>query len=86
MAALKEKNKRRIRWHPMYLRWCLNLSRVSSEAYEVIKESGIHLPNRHILNDYTHWVSAQPGFQHEVDEFLMTEAKVKELKEWERHS
>ena len=42
------------------------------------------LPTRRTLNDYTHWVSAKPGFSSEVDEFLRTEAKVDELEDWQR--
>ncbi len=68
----------------MFLRWCLNISRVSPKAYEIMKESGISLPTRRTLNDYTHWVTAKPGFQNEIDELLMTEAKVNELKDWEK--
>ena len=80
------KGKQGMRWHPLFIRWCLNLSRVSSKAYEVMKESGIQLPSRRTLNDYTHWVSAKPGFNHEVDVFLRQEAKVDDLKDWQRYS
>ena len=52
---------------------------------EALRESGLHLPTRWTLNDYTHWVSAKPGFSHEVDLFLRTEAKVDELEEWQRY-
>ena len=75
VAALKAKGRQEMRWHPPFIRWCLNLSRVSSKAYQVMQESGIQTPSRLTLNDYTHWVSAKPGFNHEVDMFLRTEAK-----------
>ena len=42
------------------------------------------MPTRRNLNDYTHWISAKPGFSHEVDVFLQTEAKVDELQDWQR--
>ena len=73
-----------LRWHPLFIRWCLNLSRVSPKAYEIMRESGMSLPTRRTLNDYTHWVSAKPGFSSEVDDFLRTEAKVDELEDWQR--
>ena len=82
---MKVKSKTEIRWHPLFIRWCLNLSRVSPKAYEVLKESGFQMPTRRTLNDYTHWVSAKPGFNHEVDVFLQTEAKVETLEEWQRY-
>ena len=70
-----------MRWHPMFVRWCLNLSRVSPKAYGILRES---LPTRRTLNDYTHWVTAKPGFQYEIDELLIREAKVEELEDWQR--
>ena len=74
-----------MRWHPLFIRWCLNLSHVSPKAYEVIRESEIQLPTRRTLNDYTHWVSAKPGFSHEVDLFLRSESKVDDLQDWKRY-
>lgn len=82
---MKLEKKQGMRWHPLFIRWCLNLSRVSGKAYEIMKESGIQLPSRRTLNDYTHWVTAQPGFSHEIDTFLKTEAKVDELDDWQRY-
>ena len=81
---MKVTGKTRIRWHPLFIQWCLNLSRVSPKAYGIMKESGIQLPSRHTLNDYTHWVSMKPGFNHEVDSFLRSEMKVDELEDWKR--
>ena len=48
-----------------------------------LKESR-QLPSRLTLNDYTHWVSMKPGFNHEVDSFLSSEMKVDELEDWKR--
>jgi hypothetical protein len=84
VAALKVKGRRGIRWHPLFIRWCLNLSRVSPKAYEVLRESGIEMPTRQTLNDYTHWVTAKPGFSHEVDIFLRKERKLELLEEHQR--
>ncbi len=61
------------------------MSRVSPKSYEIMKESGFQMPTRCTLNDYTHWVSAKPGFNHEVDIFLRTEAKVDELNDSQRY-
>ena len=78
---MKAKGLNGMRWHPLFVRWCLNLSRVSPKSYEIMRESGIKLPSRRTLNDYTHWVTASPGFSSEVDELLRTEAKVDELED-----
>ena len=84
VSALKVKAKTAVRWHPLFIRWCLNISRVSPKAYEILRESGLKLPTRRTLNDYTHWISTKPGYQHEVDEFLMKEAKIDTLEDWQR--
>jgi hypothetical protein len=49
-----------------------------------MKESGIELPTRRTLNDYTHWLTIKPGFNHEADMFLRSEAKVDELEDWQK--
>ena len=49
-----------------------------------MRESGISLPTRRTLNDYTHWIAAKPGFSCEVDEYLLTEAKINDLDNWQR--
>ena len=59
----------------------MNLSCVSARAYKVMRESEISLPTRRTLNDYSHWISARPGFSSEV---IHTEAKVNELEDWQR--
>ena len=70
VSASKAK-KTAVHWHPLFIRWCLNLSRVSPKAYEIMRESGIRLPTRRTLNDYTHCVSAEPGFQNFDFDFLL---------------
>ena len=55
---MKVKDKTGMRWHSLFIRWCLNLSCVSPKAYEVMRESGIQLPTRQTLNDYTHWATS----------------------------
>lgn len=59
---MKVKGKKAVRYHPIFVRWCLNISRISPAAYEVLRESGFNLPTQRRLNDYTHWVQAKPGF------------------------
>ena len=85
MTAGKAKRVTGVRWDPLFIRWCLNMSRVSPKAYEIMRESGISLPTRRTLNDYTHWMSAKAGFSSKIDEFLQTEAKLEELKDWQKY-
>ena len=64
IAALNTKHKTQMHWHPLFIKWCLNISRVSPKAYDILRESGIQLPTHCILNDYTHSMSAKPGSRH----------------------
>ena len=63
----------------------INLSRVSPKAFEIMRESGIQLPTRRTLNDYTHWLKSKPGFQNEVDEHFVSEVKIDQLQDWQRY-
>ena len=51
-----------------------------------MRESGIQLPTIRTLSDYTHWVTCKPGFNSEVDMFLVKEARVEELDDWQRYT
>ena len=50
-----------------------------------MRESGVLLPTRRTLNDYTHWITPKPGYQYEIEEFLMKEIKVESLEDWQRY-
>ena len=52
------KDKRQMRWHPLVIRFALNLKYLSGTAYRAVCQSGlINLPPEHTLSDYTHWVT-----------------------------
>lgn len=75
--ARKLTNSKQMRWHPMIIKWCLNLKMISSAAYEVLRRTGmLKLPCERTLRDYTHWVKAKPGFQSEVNQQLLKEANI----------
>ena len=69
-----------MRWHPLVIRFALNLKYLSSLAYTVVLKSGfLSLPSERTLRDYTHWTSAHHGIQLEfVEQFL--ELMEKEVK------
>ncbi len=63
------KNKRQMRWHPLVLRFALNLKYMSTSAYKAMRQSGIiHLPSERTLADYTHWTTPHSGVQLEFVE------------------
>ena len=64
-------NKRAIKWHPLVIRFALNLKYLSSTAYRGVRESGlINLPSERTLADYTHWTTPHSGVQYEFIEQL----------------
>ena len=86
MKAAKVKGPKGFRWHPMMIRWCLNLKMVSSAAYHAIRSAGfVTLPSETTLRDYSNFFQSKPGFQHEINKQLMREAKLKELDDLQRH-
>lgn len=64
--ALKFKNRKSIKWHPMMIRIALHIqSLVSNEGYEEMRKF-IALPSRRRLYDYTHVIEAREGCQEEI--------------------
>ena len=61
------KDRRQMRWHPLLIRFALNLKYSSTSAYRAVRESGlISLPSERTLRDYTHWAPIRDGPQVEV--------------------
>lgn len=77
--AAKLKDTRQMRWHPMFIKWCLSLKLISSASYRTLRSTKvIVLPSERTLRDYTHFVKAKAGFNHELDQELLREAKLHE--------
>ena len=86
LKAAKVNDSRQMRWHPMMIRWCLNLKLLSSSTYHSLRTSGfIKLPSERTLRDYTHFFKSRSGFQPEVDRMLLEEASMKGLPDWKKH-
>lgn len=70
------KNRRRMRWHPAMIRWCLYLHHHSSGAYSTLRSSGvIALPSERTLSDYRHHSPAKCGFSAATDIQLLEAVK-----------
>ena len=86
LKAAKAKGISGMRWHPMMIRWALNLKMISSAGYHSMRTAGfIQLPSERTLRDYTHFFKEKPGFQKEVNQQLMKEARINELDEIQKH-
>jgi len=84
-VAASKAAKTGVRWHPLFVRWCLNIMLTSGKTYDIIRDSGlISLPSRRTLRDYTHWMKLTPGFNAEVINHLRREANVDSLASWQR--
>lgn len=83
--AATKKDSRGRRWHPLMIRFCLYLRHQSNKAYETLRQSGvISLLSQRTLRDYSHAITAKPGFSDAVDQQLMLAAKVATCREWEK--
>jgi len=75
LLACSLKNSKSMRWHPLYIKWCLYLRHLSGKACELPRSSGcIKLPSQRTLHDYTHYIKSQVGFCSEVDKALVDAA------------
>ena len=81
-TAAKATSKQGVKWHPLFIRWCLNVMLSSPKTYNIIRES--ELPSQRTLKDYTHWFSPKTGFQNECFKQLYEDYKVPELSEAQR--
>jgi hypothetical protein len=82
ISAIKATGKQGIRWHPFFIRWCLNIMQCSPKAYNAMRESNlIILPSQRTLKDYTHWFRPQVGYQVETFTQLYEDFKVSTLTE-----
>ena len=62
--AASAADARQVRWHPVIIKWCLNLKLLSTSAYHALRTSGfLRLPSARTLRDYTHYFASKPGFQ-----------------------
>ena len=66
------KNSHSMKWHPLFIKWCLYLRHLSGKSYELLRSSGcIKLPSQSTLRDYTHYIRTTIGFSTEVDKDLL---------------
>lgn len=80
LKAASVKDPRLMRWHPVMIKWCLNLKLISSAAYHCLHTSGfVKLPSERTLRDYTHFFKNQPGFYPDLNLQLKKEAAIESL-------
>lgn len=74
LKAASVSNPTQVRWHPVIIKWCLNLKLLSSSSYHALRTSGfVKLPSDRTLRLYTHYFTNKVGFQDEVNEQLLNE-------------
>lgn len=77
VKALSCKDPRQRRWHPLIIKWCLNLHMLSSAAYHNLRTSGmLVLPSERTLRNYSNVVKAEEGFNPIVMKQLFDEARM----------
>ena len=80
LKAASVSDSRQIRWHPLMIKWCLNLQLISSSAYHCVRTSGfLKLPSERTLRDYTHYFKSVAGFNPDVNLQLQREVDLQSL-------
>ena len=80
LKAASVSDSRQIRWHPLMIKWCLNLQLISSSAYHCVRTSGfLKLPSQRTLRDYTHYFKSVAGFNPDVNLQLQREVDLQSL-------
>lgn len=80
------KDRRQMQWHPLLIRFALNLKYASTSAYRAVRGSGlISLPSERTLRDYTHWTSIRDGPQVEVLQHIKRTIALDEMSPSEKH-
>ena len=65
------KSSKGVRWHPLIIRWAVNLHMTSTATYYALQSSGfLRLPSERKLRDYTNFFRREPGFQPELNDLL----------------
>ena len=70
----KLKNKKGMRWHPLMIRFALNMKYLSSTAYRSLG-SFLALPSQRTLRDYTHFMKFDAGVNGDVVKRLKEDMK-----------
>ena len=71
------KDKRQMPWHPLMIRWALNLKYLSSTSYKAVGQFLAH-PSERTLRDYTHFMKFDAGTQPSVIHRLKNDMKFDE--------
>lgn len=80
LANAKKKGPNQYRWHPMIVKWCLNMRLISGASYHAMRTSGfISLPSERSLRDYTNYIKATPGLHFNVLKQMKEQSKVSEM-------
>ena len=86
LKAGSVKASQQYQWHPLMIKFCLNLKLISSAAYHAARTSGfLRLPSERTLRDYTSYFKCKPGFQPELNEMLKKESNIDSLPESKKY-
>ncbi len=86
MKAASAKGKTGHRWHPMIIKWALNLKLSSGRAYRSIRGSNvIKLPHESTLREYLHWSPPKAKFTVEAVEQLCVEMDLENIQPYQRN-
>lgn len=84
--AANSQDRKGHRWHPMFIKWCINLKLTSSKCYRVLRESKVlELPCDTTLRNYIHWTRPLSGLHFSSIQQLMREIKYEERTDYQKY-
>jgi len=84
----KKSDPRQMRWHPLIIRWCLSIYHTSPAPYRQISSKKLQflkLPHINTLKKYTNFTTPKTGFNIDILQQLITDAKLETASEFERN-
>ena len=81
-------NSRGMRWHPLIIRWCLSIYYTSPAAYRQMSSKKLNFLKLHHVNTlrkYGQFTNPCSGFNPDIINRLMIDAKVDTLKDFQRN-
>ena len=81
---LNKADARGNRWHPMIIKWCINMRMASGKAYNILRKV-LRLPHDTTLKSYIHWTEPTSGLTLDSVLQMCREMKVDQLAEHQKY-
>ncbi|CAC5392195.1 THAP9 [Mytilus coruscus] len=86
LKYVKKTDKRKMRWHPTIIKWCIAIHSKSSKAYDLMRKSGVlNLSHESTLRDYTHFTTATSGWNLKIVDRIKDDIRFEKLEKFQKN-